>query len=193
MNGAPILTIITLIPLIGGFMVVGVQNRKVVRGLALLFNSLTLALAIALWLTFDKTSGALQFVQKHDWIPSLGVQYFVGVDGLGLLMVLLTAIVTPMALLASGAGILPVGSNGQQPERHRQDACPTPTYYALILFLQAGLFGTFTAHLLGIGDQRTIDLDAVLFAQHRVELAQFAENAELAFFNVDLGMLFQDT
>ena len=43
----------------------------------------------------------LQFAERHDWIPSLGVQYFVGVDGLGLLMVLLSAILVPMAMLAS--------------------------------------------------------------------------------------------
>ncbi len=60
--------------------------------------------------------------------PSLGVEYFVGVDGLGLLMVLLTAIVTPMAMLASW--------------RIEDKA---PVYYSLMLFLQAGLFGTFTA------------------------------------------------
>ena len=56
---------------------------------------------VLMWKMFDTGSAAYQFGERHDWIPSLGVQYRVGVDGLGLLMVLLTAIVTPMALLAS--------------------------------------------------------------------------------------------
>src|SRR5208283_2721520 len=73
-------------------------------------------------------SGGLQFVEKFNWVPSLGIQYFLGVDGLGLLMVLLTAIVTPLAILASW----------------RMDD-RTHVYHALILWLQAGLFGTFTA------------------------------------------------
>ena len=61
------------------------------------------------------------------WIPSLGVQYHVGVDGLGLLMLLLSAIVTPMAIAAS------------------QIEEDVPLYLAFILMLEAGLFGTFTA------------------------------------------------
>jgi hypothetical protein len=81
-----------------------------------------------MWLHFDAKSGGLQFVEKFDWVPSLGIQYFLGVDGLGLLMVLLTAIVTPLAILASW----------------RMDDRPH-VYHALILWLQAGLFGTFTA------------------------------------------------
>src|SRR5262249_26224266 len=65
---------------------------------------------------------------QHVWIPTLGVNYHVGVDGLGLLMVLLTAVVVPMAMAASW---------------NIQDR--VPIFFALILFLQAGLIGTFTA------------------------------------------------
>ena len=81
-----------------------------------------------LWHRFDSASGGLQFQERHAWIPALGVEYRVGVDGLGLLMVLLSAIVVPMAMLASW----------NIEER-------VPLYFALVLFLQAGLFGTFTA------------------------------------------------
>ena len=70
----------------------------------------------------------LQFVEQHNWIEALGAQYFVAVDGLGLLMVLLAAIVTPMAMLATW----------RKEEK-------VPAYYAMMLLLQAGLFGTFTA------------------------------------------------
>ncbi|MSU57332.1 MAG: NADH-quinone oxidoreductase subunit M [Pedosphaera sp.] len=130
MNDLPILTIITLLPLIGGLIVVGLgaEQKGLARKLALAFSFASLALAMGLWKQFDTTSGELQFVERHDWIPTLGVQYFVGVDGLGLLMVMLTAIVVPMSLLVSG----------RINER-------VPLYHALVLFLQAGLFGTFTA------------------------------------------------
>ncbi len=144
MSGLPILSILTLLPLIGGIIVVGLQDKKLARQLTLLSSCITLALAIALWLSFNKGSGELQFVEKHDWISSLGVQYFVGVDGLGLLMVLLTAIVTPMALLASssvfGRTDLLVGLDAQQRVPTNENL-----YHTLVLFLQAGLFGTFTA------------------------------------------------
>ncbi len=81
-----------------------------------------------MWHRFDSASGDLQFQERHAWIPTLGVDYRVGVDGLGLLMLLLSAIVVPMAMLASW----------QIEDR-------VPLYFALVLFLQAGLFGTFTA------------------------------------------------
>lgn len=151
MNGLPMLTIITLLPLIGGIIVVGLQDKHLARRLALGFSCLSLLLALVLWKSFDATNGGLQFVQKLDWIPDLGVQYFVGVDGLGLLMVLLTAIVTPMAILASwnSVGTSSTSSHsgkvGDAVERVPPSAPGSHLYFALILFLQAGLFGTFTA------------------------------------------------
>ena len=124
------LTILTLVPFLGGIVIAGLgaERKNLVRGLALATSLVGLGGAICMWLHFDPKSGGLQFVEKFDWVPSLGIQYFLGVDGLGLLMVLLTAIVTPLAILASW----------------RMDDRPH-AYYALILWLQAGLFGTFTA------------------------------------------------
>jgi NADH-quinone oxidoreductase subunit M len=150
-KGLPVLTVITLLPLFGGIIVAGLGERKgLARALALISSFVSLALVLALWKSFDATSGALQFAEKHEWIPTLGVSYFVAVDGLGLLMLLLTAVVTPMAMLASWklAGTSSTSSHagkiGDAVER-----VPTGPgahlYFALILFLQAGLFGTFTA------------------------------------------------
>jgi NADH-quinone oxidoreductase subunit M len=124
------LTILTLVPFLGGIVIAGLgaERKNLVRGLALATSLVGLGGAICMWLHFDPKSGGLQFVEKFDWVPSLGIQYFLGVDGLGLLMVLLTAIVTPLAVLASWC----------------MDDRPH-VYHALILWLQAGLFGTFTA------------------------------------------------
>ena len=95
-NGLPILTIITLLPLFAGIIVSSLGDKKhVARRVALISSFLSLGLVLLLWRSFDATSGALQFVEKHEWIPTLGVNYFVAVDGLGLLMLLLTAVVTP--------------------------------------------------------------------------------------------------
>ena len=124
------LTILTLVPFLGGIVIAGLgaERKNLVRGLALAASLVGLGGALCMWLHFDPKSGGLQFVEKFDWVPSLGIQYFLGVDGLGLLMVLLTAIVTPLAILASW----------------RMDD-RAHVYHALILWLQAGLFGTFTA------------------------------------------------
>jgi NADH-quinone oxidoreductase subunit M len=140
MNGLSLITVLTLLPLLGGIVAVGLgdEHRYCARRVALGFSFGSLLCALCLWLRFNSASADLQFVEQHDWIPSLGVQYFVGVDGLGLLMVMLTAIVVPMALLASGK--LFEGRAGSSPS-----AASPQLYYALVLFLQAGLFGTFTA------------------------------------------------
>jgi len=126
----PWITVITLLPLLGGFVIIGVeqQRARLARGLALGISLAALVMVLIVAGLFDRFSAALQFAERHDWITSLGVYYSVGIDGLGLLMLLLTAIVVPMAMLASW--------NIQQ---------RVPTYFALVLFLQAGLFGTFTA------------------------------------------------
>jgi NADH-quinone oxidoreductase subunit M len=155
MNDLPLITLLTFLPLIGGVIVVGLgpENRKLARGLALTFSFLALALAAGMWIAFDTTSGAYQFEESHAWIPSLAVDYRVAVDGLGLLMVLLTAVVVPMALLAAGrlfaltpAHSHPMGEGVRRTGEGDSSGFRNPQlYYALVLFLQAGLFGTFTA------------------------------------------------
>ncbi|MCW5553269.1 MAG: NADH-quinone oxidoreductase subunit M [Verrucomicrobiae bacterium] len=155
MSDFAILSAITFLPLFGGLILVGLNAGQTAlpRKIAIGFSFATLGLTLLLWRAFDPASGELQFIEQANWIPALGVQYFVGVDGLGLLMVLLTAIVVPMALLASGklfeGG---VGSPLPAAAPRKDDGAHGVTrpnnahlYYALILFLQAGLFGTFTA------------------------------------------------
>jgi NADH-quinone oxidoreductase subunit M len=130
MNGLPLLTILTFIPLIGGLAVLGLgsNSQKLARLIGLGTSLLSLALALSLWAKFDASSGALQFVERQSWIRVLRVDYFLGVDGLGLLMLLLTAIVVPMGLLVAW----PIAPR-------------TSLYFALVLFLESALFGTFTA------------------------------------------------
>jgi NADH-quinone oxidoreductase subunit M len=129
-NSLPILTLLTLLPLFGGVVLLGLDRsqQRLARGLAVTFSLLTLALTVALWLSFNTDAAGLQFVEKHAWIPSLGIEYKLGLDGLSLLLVALTALVTPMAMLAA---------------RGIYDRAPL--FFALVLFLEAGLMGTFTA------------------------------------------------
>ncbi|HWX22946.1 MAG TPA: NADH-quinone oxidoreductase subunit M [Candidatus Binatia bacterium] len=130
MNALPLLTILTFLPLIGGLLIVGLgpEQKQLARKTALAFSFGALAVALVLWALFRPSQGGLQFEEQYGWIPRLAVRYHVGLDGLGLLMVGLTGIVVPMALLASW----------KIEERAH-------LYFALVLFLQAGLFGTFTA------------------------------------------------
>ena len=130
MNAFPLLTILTALPLIGAFVVLGVgtKGKRTARGVALIFSFVALAVTLILWHRFNPMSGELQFEELHDWIPAIGVQYHLGIDGLGLLMLLLSAIVVPMSIFASW--------------KVQEGA---PLYFSLVLLLQAGLFGTFSA------------------------------------------------
>jgi len=134
MNSFPLITALTLVPFLGGVFLAGIQRAsgKGVRCLALAASFVSLVLALVMWRHFHPASGAFQFEERHTWIPSLGIEYRVAVDGLGLLMVLLTAIVTPMAILAS--------RNLTESTQGTTRLVESPLYYSLILFLQAGLF-----------------------------------------------------
>jgi NADH-quinone oxidoreductase subunit M len=129
-TGLPLLTLLTLTPLLGAVIVAGLEpeRKALARGFGITCTLLALLQALALWLKFDRNVLTLQFVERRAWIPSIGAEYFVGVDGLGLLMVLLSALIVPFALLASGN----IGGN-------------VKAFVSLLLFLQAGLFGAFTA------------------------------------------------
>ena len=84
---API-SCLTVVPLLGAIAVLllGAKSEKLARGLALVFAILALAITLILWHRFNSAFGGLQFEEVHAWIPVLGVQYHVGIDGLGLLM-----------------------------------------------------------------------------------------------------------
>jgi NADH-quinone oxidoreductase subunit M len=130
MNTLPLLSILTALPLLGALatLAIGAGCRHRARWTAFSFSLLSLALTLYLWHGFSSTTSALQFTEQAPWLPSLGIEYHLAVDGIGILMVLLSAIVTPMAILASA----------KVTER-------ASLYFALMLLLQSGLFGTFTA------------------------------------------------
>ena len=123
------ITLLTLLPLVGGLIVLAATKLgDVARMLAVVFAAGALAMAALLWHGLDPANPGMQFEQIHAWVPALGIAYHVGADGLGALMLVLSALVVLMSLVASWNN-----------ENHG------PVYCALVLFLEAGLFGTFTA------------------------------------------------
>ena len=102
------LSVIVFLPLVGAILVLlagGSGDRRdrepAVRTLALAVSLATFLVTILLWWRFDPTSADYQFVERHAWIPAFGIQYLVGVDGISLLLVVLTGFLTPLALLSS--------------------------------------------------------------------------------------------
>jgi NADH-quinone oxidoreductase subunit M len=122
----PLLTLLTLIPLAGGVAVLLAPGQtKIPQRLAFATSLLALAVAAVLWYGFQ---AGWQLGERVDWVHSLGIEYRLGVDGLGLMMVMLSALIVPFAMLASWK----IAENPK-------------LYFALVLFLECGLIGTFTA------------------------------------------------
>jgi NADH-quinone oxidoreductase subunit M len=71
------------------------------RWLALVFSLISFAATAALWVVFDPSSADYQLVERASWIPAFGIEYYVGIDGISLLLIVLTGFLTPIALLSS--------------------------------------------------------------------------------------------
>ena len=124
-NGFPWLTVITVLPVIGA--AIALFTGRHARGVAQITGAIVFALSLIIWLKLP-ADGSLGMVEFKAWAPSLGIQYHLGVDGLGALMLVLSALVTLMSVDAA----------------HRVHHEPG-LFFALVLLLEAGLFGTFTA------------------------------------------------
>jgi NADH-quinone oxidoreductase subunit M len=118
-----LISVLILIPLIGALALFAAPVKNA-RPIALLFNVLAASDALLLWQHFDIRTAGVQLVERHAWIPTIGAEYLVGIDGLSLLLVLLTSLIIPFAFLA------------QRMDRG---------FYALMLIMQSALYGTFTA------------------------------------------------
>src|SRR5262249_18717879 len=101
----PILTSILAIPVIGAIVLIFLRddegNAATIRSVTLIVSGPGFALTLLLWNRFDPASAEFQFTEHHPWIPAFGIAYDIGVDGISLFLVVLTAFLTPLALLAS--------------------------------------------------------------------------------------------
>ena len=129
MNDSIILSSILALPLLGALVIVlmDAEKKNLIKGLGLGFSTVSFLLSIWLFLKFDATNGGMQFVEKYTWIPNLDVSYHLGIDGISLLLVVLTTFLTPIALLASWESIT-----------NRLKG-----YVALMLLLEVGTLGVF--------------------------------------------------
>src|ERR1700690_2486950 len=98
-----ILTYMTFIPLFGAVIVLCLPRdaHALIKWVAVAATVPPLLLAIWLYINFDRTAPGFQFMQRADWIPSFNIQYMVGVDGISITMVLLTALLCFLCMFAS--------------------------------------------------------------------------------------------
>jgi len=126
-----LLSVILFTPLAGAVLLLFVNRRQedAIRWIANAFGIAGFAVSIPLWFRFQPFGDPWQFVERAEWIPSIGATYFLGVDGLSTLLVLLTTLVGAIAILSSWTAIT---------ERVKE-------YHIFLLVLQTGLIGAFVA------------------------------------------------
>ena len=99
----PILSTIIFLPVLGALVLTLINRSResLIKWTALIFSVATFLLSLPLFTEFDKSTYKMQFVERHDWIPSWNIQYFLGVDGISILLVLLTTISSILCILIS--------------------------------------------------------------------------------------------
>jgi NADH-quinone oxidoreductase subunit M len=129
--GIPILTVVVFFPLLGMLVVLCLpaSRGRGIKIAANIFTGLEFAATLLLIGRFDAVSGEMQLVERLPWIKAIGAQYLLGIDGISLLLVLLTSLLTFVATLSSWDAI-----KGRLKE-----------YYVFMLLLETGMIGVFLA------------------------------------------------
>jgi NADH-quinone oxidoreductase subunit M len=104
--GFPLLSLITWLPLVGGLVILAVRGDEETvaanaRWTALWTSLIVFVLSVLLWVRFDPAEPGFQFVESAAWLPQWGITYKMGVDGISVLFVLLSTLLTPLCILAS--------------------------------------------------------------------------------------------
>ncbi|OLB96466.1 MAG: NADH dehydrogenase [Candidatus Rokubacteria bacterium 13_1_40CM_68_15] len=129
-GGLPVLSLITWAPFVGALLIMFTARHRpqAVRLIAAITTGVSAVLALWLYVAYDRQAAGFQFYEKLPLVPPLGINYEVAVDGMSLLMVLLTAIIIFAGVFASWT----VASRSQE-------------FYALLLALVTGVFGVFVS------------------------------------------------
>jgi NADH-quinone oxidoreductase subunit M len=124
-----LLTIITFLPLAGGLAVLALSGEKTKKQAALITTIVTFLVSLLLWFNWETGQAGMQFVEDRPWLPELNMRYHLGVDGISLLLVLLTTLLMPIAVYYSNLYV------------HDRIG----PYLALMLMLETAMIGVFVA------------------------------------------------
>ncbi len=129
-----VLSILVFLPIVWALLglfipVSGEGGRFFLKSWALFGSLVVFALSVVVYFQYQPSGAEFQFVEKVAWLPDLGITYHLGIDGISLLLILLTTLIMPIAILSSSSAI---------EERVRE-------YYFLLLSLETGMLGAFVS------------------------------------------------
>lgn len=127
--GYPLLSLLIFLPVAGAAVLMLIRNAQAARVVALLFSVAELLLCIPLLVNFDPSTPHMQFGEVHPWIPAWNIFYRVGIDGISILFIVLTALLTTISIMVSWTAIQ---------DRVRE-------FMVAMLFLEAAMIGVFAA------------------------------------------------
>jgi NADH-quinone oxidoreductase subunit M len=139
MNGFPWLTIAGAVPLLGAIVIALIPGlprdsaaadrrarEALAKWLALAFSLVTLVVVIIIAVKFQVGGPNYQFTEVYSWIPAFGVHYALGVDGIALVLIAMSAVLMPVVILASWHDVESVVSGGRPPQTPPRGGCPPP-------------------------------------------------------------------
>ena len=125
----PILTWTVFLPVIGAVLLLFIRSANLIRWTTLGVTIATLVISLPILSNFDKSTYKMQFVEKSEWIPSWGINYFIGIDGISVLFIFLTTILSILCVLVSWKAI----------------ENKTMEFHMAILTMEAGMLGVFVS------------------------------------------------
>ena len=131
MENSLLITYLLLIPLIGSFVLLFIKSEKenLIKYIGLIVSLLIFIISLVIYFSFDSTNPDFQFVHKFKWIDNLNIHYNVGIDGMSMLLVLLTTFLTPLTLISSWSGI----------------TTKVKEFTVFMLLLELGMLGVFVS------------------------------------------------
>ena len=138
MNGIGLLTALWVVPMVGAVVVILLPSKVFARYLALAVSLLVRVLTVVLAVQFDPAGPQFQFVEDYPWIPTFGTGYILGLDGIALALVVLTAVLVPL-LIVAGWNDVPGASEatGTDSTDRSFGKRSTQSYLALTLAVEA--------------------------------------------------------
>lgn len=102
-TGHPVLSTIIFLPFIGAALMLLIPRRQesLIKWLALIASLMTFVLSLPLFTNFDKTTHLMQFVERYEWIPSWNITFYLGIDGISVLFILLSTLITILCVTIS--------------------------------------------------------------------------------------------
>ncbi len=125
----PILSLVTFLPTLGVLFLIPLRNHSLIRYIALVFTLLTFFVSLPIYTNFDRSTHLFQFVESYQWVPSIGINYKMGIDGISVLFILLTTILSVLCVLVSWKAI-----------SHK-----VKEFYSMILVMETAMIGIFCA------------------------------------------------